>query len=312
MNKELAPVITDLENQINDIQTDIAAIEHNTLLFEERNFDKRTDTLDFIDFHILDRIEGVLPQTDQQNLLLSLKNRAEQLRTKLEAVDAGLFQKIQDNIRSGAYTSESFKSMVREFVHFDSTNNEYQGEVGYDNLDVFLNGIFSFKNVPEQTLQREPGMVFYQKTPARIIFEMLDKVDFTNEDVFFDLGSGLGFVIMLVNLLSGVKTIGVEFEPAFCNYAINSIASLNLSNIKVINVDAREADYSSGNIFFMYTPFDSHIIHDVLDLLKKEALSREIKIITYGPCSINVALQSWLKSTSPNENINKLMIFNSL
>lgn len=297
--------------QVDDIRNDVDAIENNASLFEETNFDKRTDAIDFIDFHIIDRIEGLLHETDHTDELTLLKNRAQKAKAELEAVDVKMFYKLQNNIRNGAYTSESFKTMIIEYVDFDLKDIEHQQNEGYDNLDAFINGLFSFQTVPEQTREREPGMVFYQKTPARIIFEMLNKVDFTKEDAFFDLGSGLGFVVMLVNLLTGVKTTGVEFEPAFCSYAINCAANLNISNIEIINVDARKADYSSGSIFFMYTPFDGSIIHDVLDLLKKESLSRQIKIVTYGPCSINVALQTWLGCTNPGENINELRIFNS-
>lgn len=297
--------------QVDDIRIDVEAIENNASLFEETSFDKRTDAIDFIDFHIIDRIDGLLHETDHTDELLLLKNRAQKAKAELEAVDVKLLQKLQDNIRKGAYTSESFKNLIHEYVDFDLKDSEHQQKEGYDNLDAFINGLFSFQTVPQQTREREPGMVFYQKTPARIIFEMLSKVNFKKEDVFFDLGSGLGFVVMLVNLLTGVETTGVEFEPAFCSYAINCAANLNISNIKVINADAREADYSSGSIFFMYTPFDGSIIHDVLNLLKKEALSRQIKIVTYGPCSINVALQSWLECTNPGENVNELKIFNS-
>jgi hypothetical protein len=38
----------------------------------------------------------------------------------------------------------------------------------------------------------------------------------TQADVFFDLGSGLGQVPILVNLLSGAAAKGMEFEPVYC------------------------------------------------------------------------------------------------
>ena len=62
-------------------------------------------------------------------------------------------------------------------------------------------------------------MIYYQKTPARIIFELIKRADFQPGDVFYDLGSGFGQVTMLVNLLTSVVSKGVEFEPAYCKYA---------------------------------------------------------------------------------------------
>ena len=62
-------------------------------------------------------------------------------------------------------------------------------------------------------------MIYYQKTPARIILELVKKAAFQPGDVFYDLGSGLGQAAILVNLLASVISKGVEFEPAYCHYA---------------------------------------------------------------------------------------------
>ena len=157
--------------------------------------------------------------------------------------------------------------------------------------------------MPEPAKELEPEMVFFQKTPARVIFELVELSHFTKDDVFFDIGAGLGQVALLVNLLAGVAVKGIEFEPAFCDFARGCAAGLNLSNVTFINVDARKADYSEGTIFFMFTPFTGEILQDVLAILRKESLVRRIRIITYGPCTAQVALQSWLHCASPGRAI---------
>ena len=148
--------------------------------------------------------------------------------------------------------------------------------------------------LPDETRQREPEMVYYQKTPARIILEIIRRADFKPQDVFYDLGSGLGQVVMLVHLLTGVVSKGVEFEPAFCKYAETVAAELQLTDVEFINTDARQADYSTGTVFFMYTPFEGILLQEVLEKLKAESEKRKIKLFTYGPCSFAVAQQSWL------------------
>ena len=62
-------------------------------------------------------------------------------------------------------------------------------------------------------------MVFYQPTPGRIIFELVERAALQKHDTFYDLGSGLGQVVILVSLLSGARAKGIEFDPAYCEYA---------------------------------------------------------------------------------------------
>ncbi|MEJ0081727.1 MAG: hypothetical protein WDM78_12460 [Puia sp.] len=107
---------------------------------------------------------------------------------------------------------------------------------------------------------------------------------------------------MLVNLLTSVLSKGVEFEPAYCNYARSIADDLNLNHVDFINADARQADYSSGTIFFMYTPFEGQILKDVLQNLHGEAKKRKIKIFTYGSCTSELANQVWLSAAYEIQN----------
>jgi hypothetical protein len=83
--------------------------------------------------------------------------------------------------------------------------------------------------------------------------------------------------------------------------------------VTFISCDARQADYSEGTFFFMFTPFRGAILQEVLELLRREALRRRIKIITYGPCTAEVAGQSWLEWLNPGDNdLYKPAFFKSL
>jgi hypothetical protein len=298
-----------------EIRSYIEETEKNSLLYEEKNFDDRMEALDFLEFRVMDQdqVEEPLQNTIHPNQLIQLKNRAEKLKSELEEIDLNLFKKLRENIRAKKYTGEDFKNLVKEYVDFDLGDSKHQQEAGYDNLDVFINGLFPFQSIPEQTKDLEPEMVYYQKTPARIVFELVEKTHFSEKDVFFDLGSGLGQAAILVNLLTGVTVRGIEFEPAFCDYARDCVEGLNLPDVKFINTDARNADYSEGTVFFMYTPFSGKILQEVLDMLRKEALLRKIRIITYGPCTAQVTLQNWLHPEgTKDDNLYKLAIFSSL
>jgi hypothetical protein len=242
---------------IYEIQLDLEAIEKNSALYEETDFNGRVEAIDYIEFNIIDRIEGLLHSINQPEELIQLKQSAERVKCQLEEIDDNLFQRLRADIRAGVCSGTALKDLIDEYVGGDSRGGRQQDEIGYDSLDVFINGLLLVNPAPIETKDREPEMVYYQQTPARIILELVEKAHLTGEDVFYDLGSGLGQAPILVNLLSGATAKGIEFEPAYCDYARACAAALNLSRVEFVNVDARKADCSDGTVFFMYTPFDS-------------------------------------------------------
>ncbi len=298
---------------IYEIQSDIKAIEKNSALYEETNFDSRVEAIDYIEFNVIDRIEGLLHTINQPEELTILKQYAERVKRQLEEINDNLFQRLRADIRAGVCPGTALKGLIDEYVGCDSRGGKQQDEIGYDSLDVFINGLLLIQAVPIETKDREPEMVYYQQTPARIILELVEKAHLTGKDVFYDLGSGLGQVPILVNLLSGATAKGIEFEPAYCDYARGCAAELNLSRVEFVNVDTRKVDYSDGTVFFMYTPFEGRLLQEVLEKLRGESRRRRIRLFTYGPCTPKVSRQSWLKCVDQNgAHIYKLGVFRSL
>jgi hypothetical protein len=298
---------------IYEIQSDLEAIEKNSALHEETNFDNRVEAIDYIEFNVIDRIEGLLQTMHPPEELIPLKQYAERVKHRLEAIDDTLFQRLRADIRMGSCTGTALKRLIDEYVGRDSNGSRHQDEPGYDSLDVFINGLLLIQAVPIETKDREPEMVSYQQTPTRIIFELVEKAHLTGEGVFYDLGSGLGQVPILVNLLSGATAKGIEIEPAYCDYASVCAADLNLSRVAFIHADARKADYSEGTAFFMYTPFEGKVLQDVLEKLQRESRRKRIRLFTYGPCTPQVSRQSWLKDVGQHrDHIYKLGVFSSL
>jgi len=299
-----------LEQVISEIRSDIGDIEKNISLYDEKNFNSRANAIDDIEFHIINRIDGLLQSTAPAAGLIGLKQRARQVKLQLEKINDALFRRLRAMIQTGDCRGTAFRDMVGEFLGETLKKSVKHTSIGYDNLDLFLDGLFPIETVPEETKEREPEMVFYQKTPARIIFELVGKAEFKADDVFYDLGSGLGYVAVLVNLLSGVTTKGVEFEPAYCNYAGNFARRLKLPDVHFINADGRGADYSDGTTFFMYTPFEGRMLDEVLEKLRLDSQNRQIKLFTYGPCTLQVAGQTWLTREYPEQqHIYKLEAF---
>jgi hypothetical protein len=300
------------DSAIHDIQSQIETIERNEALYDVTCFGGRVEALETITFDIIERIEGLISTSDRLDTLRALKQRAEQLREQLEEVDRILFQTFRATIRSGRYTCGALRREIHTVVG-DSPDARPHDYVGYDCLDAFVDGLLLSAPAPQETRQREPEMVYYQPTAARVILQFIDRAHITGEDVLYDLGSGLGQVAILVHLLTGARAKGVEFEPAYCDYARECATALNLSGVEFVNLDAREADYSDGTVFFMYTPFEGRLLQEVLERLRHEARHRTIRVGTYGPCSLQVSRESWLQcmdQTPPH--MHRLSVFRSI
>ena len=278
-----------------EIQGDIEKIENDTSLIPELNFVSRMQALDYLEFNIIDRIDGLVHSNIPAIELTSLRQRAETLKNKLESIDETLFQKLRAGIRAGRLIGTAFKDLVAEYVGHEPYGSRQQDEPGYDSLDMFIDGLLLSQAIPNPIKDREAEMVYYQQTPARIIFELIEKAHLTEKDIFYDLGSGLGQVPILVNITSGALAKGVEFEPAYYTYASACALNLNLAQVEFINEDARTVDLSDGNVFFMYTPFEGGILQVVLEKLKGCSQGKKIRLFTYGTCTFQAARQNWLE-----------------
>ena len=184
----------------------------------------------------------------------------------------------------GAYTLQELRQQLQLFTTY-SPLDQSQAHIGYDGLDSLISGLFELHPPPQATQTLSADMVHYEPTPVRAILDLVDHVNFIPTDLFYDLGSGLGYVAMLVNLLSGIKTTGIELEPVFCTYAQSCARTLGLTAVEFINADARDADYTEGTVFYLFTPFKGALLQAVLAKLENEARTRRIKICTYGVCN---------------------------
>lgn len=215
-------------------------------LLDERNFIARARELD--------RLEWLGPEAAER-------------RAQLEAVDDALFARLRAEIRAGACRGDELLRSIRTYVPEAGS-----GET-YDDLDVFLAGLLLHAPVPEATKSLDAEMVAYQRTPSRIALELIAQLD--ERDVFYDIGSGLGEVAILANLLSGANSKGIEREPAYVDYARACASDLN-ADAQFEAIDAREADYADGTVFFLYTPFRGRMLEEVLAKLKG-------RVYAYGP-----------------------------
>ena len=260
-------------------------IARDVALFDERNFVPRVEAIELLESEIFDE-EG------------------RTLLTALEEVDERLFARLRMEIAAGRHRGKEFEMLLLDyFSEQDLRTGDLRAgdDPGYSALDIFVNRLCTYLPMPEPTLILEAEMVDYHKTPASVVLEIARRVE--PEEVFVDLGAGLGQVALLVHLVTGARVVGLEIEPAFCAYAQECIAGLGLTDaVSFIEGDARFADLSEGTVFFMYTPFTGVLLETAFELLRLEALKRSFKLVTFGPCTKHAANLNWLRADGTLED----------
>jgi hypothetical protein len=272
-----------------EVQQAIATVERGASPGVRAGFARRAAAIELLEVHVLDRLRYLEEGAGLPADLQGLAARASALRQRLEATNERVLRRLRGRISSGRYTPEGLR---RAFARYAGPPG---GTGGYDALDLLVGGLLDVGTLPEESAVREPEMVAYQPTPARAILELLEQANLGPDDILFDLGSGLGRVVILVALLSGAQARGVEFEPVYCEYAGRCARSLNLPGVEFLQADAREARLADGTVFFMFTPFRGALLRQVLDRLRAQARERPIRVCTYGPCTAEVAGASWLR-----------------
>ncbi len=273
----------------------IGELEQDRSLDEPRHLRQRIEALDDLDAYL----------SDGQPIGTALHHRARAIYAELESVNFRLYEAIRRDIQRGAGGGRLLEWMP----DWNGAPNlvNYRG---YDYLDELISGVLQFEEPSAEVVQLESEMVSYQPTPARHILDLIGRTALTERDFLIDLGSGLGHVTLMASICTSSNCTGIELDPSYVDCARKSARSLNLNNARFIQGDARAADLSEGTVFYLYTPFIGTILRDVLNSLRHEAVRREIRICTFGPCTRVVAEEQWLIAIGVLET-DRIAIFRS-
>ncbi len=108
--------------------------------------------------------------------------------------------KLREQIKSRRYKPQELKLALTRYAGPPGKPG------GYDTLDTLVGKLLGFGAQPKERAAREPEMVAYQPTPARAILDLIKRAKLRPNDIFIDLGSGLGQkVAILVALWSGAS-----------------------------------------------------------------------------------------------------------
>jgi hypothetical protein len=294
-----------LEQLTDSLQHFVEQLDNDPSLVEPDQLRRRLE--------VLDRLDAYFPDTPEtpsgaESIGHGLYRRARAIRARLEAVNGELYEGIRDDIRRGS-RPDILLRWISSSPEIDNGIRSSSG-MAYDYLDELISGVFQFEEPNDEQIPRDPEKVAYQPTPARHIFSLIRLTALTATDVLVDLGSGLGHVPLLVSTFTSASSIGIECEATYVERARQCAQRLKLKKVTFLHQDVRAGDLSAGTVFYLYTPFVGAILSCVLNLLRREAGTRRIRICTYGPCTSVVAEEPWLQATATPE-ADRIAVFRS-
>jgi len=298
-----------LEDEIEchtDLQAFLCVLEADSSLFLPDQLRERLIALDDLDAGF-----GGFDSEDSTRCTYSrLHQRAKALRIRLEAANSELYQSVRSDIVRGSQP----RALLQWLDDSAATDNEARSPLpglGFDYRDELVSGVLQLLEPSEPNLQPSPEMVPYQPTPVRHVLHLIAAAAVAEDDVFVDLGSGLGHVPLLVSMVTGAQSLGVEVQAAYVASARKCAQSLRLSRVQFIAQDARDADLTRGTMFYLYSPFKGSILADVLSALRRQSMRRPIKICSLGPCTHRVSNETWLKASALSDT-GRITVFDSL
>ena len=289
------------------IRAELSALAGDASLLEEMNVGARSEATDYLTF-----VEDVVRSRKRIEDLSELGRQATALRRQYEAANAGLFGRLRRELASSERTPAATRQLLDRFTDY-RPGAHAPHYMGYDGLDAVLDGVLGLDEATASPVAgRDREMVHLEATPARAILDMVDHAAIAASDVFFDLGSGMGQVAVLVHLVTGAASFGIEVEPEYCRVAAEGAARLGLEQVRFLNADAREAYLTRGTVLFMFTPFFGGLLRAVLDRLAVVARDHPIRVCTYGDITLDVAHEPWLRIKDAHRlDAFKLAVFQS-
>ncbi len=288
------------------LERDLAALERDSTLHNDDNLAARFDALRTLDF-----LGEAFQIHAGQQLAASGLRRVRALEDNLGARNQALFRKLRSGIRTGTVTPGQVRALLESncrYRHGDTACMHWGGEAA----DALAAGLFRSDCPPQPWVGGDSEMIHYESTPVSAVLELVDRVPLTRGDRFVDIGSGLGQVVLLVHLLTGVEAMGLEVMPAYVERARGEAERLSLEGVSFIVGNARCADLCGGTVYFLFSPFRGQMLQAVLNRLRHEACTRRLTVCSFGPCTKQVAGESWLtlRETGMNHEF-RLAVFHS-
>lgn len=291
---------------LSKLERDLAALVRDSTLYDSDNLAARFEALKTLDF-----LGEAFQIQAGQRLAASGLRRVRALQGELEARNEALFRKLRSGIRARTVTPGQLRRLLESNCRYQRGDKACM-HWGAEAADSLATGLFRSDCPPQEWDGGDSEMIHYESTPVSAVLELVDRVPLTHADRFVDIGSGLGQVVLLVHLLTGVEAAGLEVVPAYVERARGEAERLGIDGGSFCEGDARSADLCGGTVYFLFSPFRGQMLQMVLNRLGHEARTRRLTVCSFGPCTEQVAGESWLTLQEAGMNHEfRLAVFHS-
>jgi hypothetical protein len=152
--------------------------------------------------------------------------------------------------------------------------------VPFIDRDAWLDALLGFTAAPPD-VALPAGVVPYLPSGVEEILAMVREAPVRADDLLVDLGAGLGRVLILAHLVSGVRGHGIELQAPLVEGARAACAALRLDAIAFTHANAADV-VLDGSRFFLYAPCNGPLLLRVVERLREVARRRPIVVGTVG------------------------------
>lgn len=165
--------------------------------------------------------------------------------------------------------------------------------------DAWCDRVLGIEGLPEDGLDLPRGCVPYIPCSVDALLRMVDDAGVQPDDVFVDIGAGLGRAAMLTHLLTGASAIGLEIQATLVRTFRDLTKNWHTPRVSVVHGDAVDLTgfIGIGTVFFFYCPFSGDRLERVLLELESISRTRQIRVCCVDMPSI---ARSWLAPVSPS------------
>lgn len=142
----------------------------------------------------------------------------------------------------------------------------------------------------------------YSPTPYRDLFHFMRTAGLGSDDIFTDLGAGMGRAVFAASWLGAGHAIGIELLPDLAAIAEQNRQGSRLRNRDIVFCAANALDASliGTTLLYMFHPFGEQVMERVLAKLGRERIAtgatRPLRIIYANPvCEDVLAASGWLR-----------------
>jgi SAM-dependent methyltransferase len=176
--------------------------------------------------------------------------------------------------------ARKFRAQIESGALCGSALHELIASIPYVERDAWVDELLGIE-LPPPDVELPRGAVPYLPCGVEEIVAMTRDAPIGRDDDLMDLGSGLGRVAILVHLLTGARTRGVEIQEPLVSRARARCRDLGLRDVSFIHADAAELELD-GRVYFLYAPFNGAMLSRVVDRLEAVARCRPITIGAVG------------------------------